>query len=115
MNAYSRAERAYLGERRLARLATVGRDGIPHVVPVGMWALNTEAGTIDVGGHALERTKKFRDVAATGHAALVIDDLLSTDPWRPRGLEVRGRADAVPGSSSVIRIFPDRVVSWGLE
>ena len=36
---FSEAELAYLeGGRRLARIATVGRDGTPHVVPVGMWS-----------------------------------------------------------------------------
>ena len=36
MSAFSPAELAYLtGERRLGRLATVGADGMPHVVPVG--------------------------------------------------------------------------------
>jgi hypothetical protein len=36
----SEAALAYLhGERRLARIATVGRDGAPDV-PVGMWSYN---------------------------------------------------------------------------
>lgn len=40
---FSEAELAYLqGERRLARIATVGPDGTPHVVPVGMWSYNRE-------------------------------------------------------------------------
>ena len=101
-----------LGQRRLARLATVGRDGTPHVAPVG-WSYNESEGTIDVGGHSLERTKKYRDVAATGRAALVIDDVLP--PWRPRGVEVRGRAEAVVEPRPLIRIHPERIVSWGLE
>jgi pyridoxamine 5'-phosphate oxidase family protein len=34
---FTDAEVAYLhSERRLARLATVGPDGTPHVTPVGM-------------------------------------------------------------------------------
>ncbi|MGH2410684.1 MAG: pyridoxamine 5'-phosphate oxidase family protein [Chloroflexota bacterium] len=43
----------------LARIATVGPDGIPHVTPVG-WSLNPEDQTIDVGGIDLAKTKKFR-------------------------------------------------------
>jgi len=36
MSAFTAGELAYLhGERRLARLATVGRDGTPHVVQPG--------------------------------------------------------------------------------
>jgi pyridoxamine 5'-phosphate oxidase family protein len=38
------------GERRLAWIATVGRDGTLHVVPVG-WSYNRETDTIDIGGH----------------------------------------------------------------
>ena len=113
MSAFGEAELAYLlGDRRLGRVATVGRDGTPHVVPVG-WRYNPEEDSIDVGGHELERTKKFRDVARSGRAAIVIDDLASTDPWRPRGVEVRGRAEALD-EPAMIRIHPERVVSWGL-
>ena len=70
---------------RLARIATVGTDGTPHVVPVG-WKYNADEDTIDIGGHSLERTKKYRDVKRSGRVGRVIDDLASTDPWRPRGV-----------------------------
>ena len=116
MSAFSAAELAYLrpdGERRLGRIATVGRDGTPHVVPVG-WRYNAEHDAIDVGGHDLERTKKFRDAARSGRAAIVIDDVASTDPWRPRGIEVRGRGEAIALPTPLIRIHPERIVSWGL-
>ena len=52
-----------------------------------------ELDTIDVGGMNLPRTKKFRDVRRNGRAAIVIDDLASVDPWQPRGIEIRGRAE----------------------
>jgi pyridoxamine 5'-phosphate oxidase family protein len=108
-------ELAYLaGRMRLARLATVGPDGTPHVVPVG-WSLNTELDAIEVRGRDLGRSKKFRDVRRTGRAAIVIDDLASTDPWQPRGIEVRGRAEAVADSRPLIRILPERIVSWGID
>jgi pyridoxamine 5'-phosphate oxidase family protein len=116
VSAFSDAELAYLrgGGRRLGRIATVGRDGTPHVVPVG-WSYNADDDTIDVGGRDLPPTKKFRDVRRSGRAALVIDDLASVDPWRPRGIEVRGRAEAVEAPRPLIRIHADRVVSWGLD
>jgi pyridoxamine 5'-phosphate oxidase family protein len=101
------------GGRQLGRIATVGADGTPHVVPVG-WIYNAVRDTIDVGGHELERTKKFRDVARSGRAAIVIDDLESTDPWHPRGIEVRGRGEAIALPTPLIRIHPERIVSWGL-
>lgn len=40
--------------------------------------------------------------------------LASVDPWRPRGVEVRGRAEALEAPVPQIRIHPDRIVSWGL-
>jgi pyridoxamine 5'-phosphate oxidase family protein len=112
---FSESELSYLhGERRLARLATVGKDGTPSVVPVG-WSHNAELDTIDVTGRALAQTKKFRDVVRNGRAGIIIDDLASTNPWRPRAVEVRGRAEAILEPEVVIRIHPERVVSWGLE
>jgi pyridoxamine 5'-phosphate oxidase family protein len=106
-------ELAYIrGERRLWRIATVGPGGMPHVTPVGMVRWNEELGTMDVGGHSVERTKKFRDVARSGHAALVVDDVVP--PWQPRGIEIRGDAEAVAGPPALIRVRPVRIVSWGL-
>ena len=115
MSVFTEAERDYMtGGRQLGRIATVGRDGTPHVVPVA-FIYNAVRDTIDVGGHALEDTKKFRDVARTGRVALVIDDIASTDPWHPRGIEVRGRGEAIALPTTLIRIHPERIVSWGLE
>jgi pyridoxamine 5'-phosphate oxidase family protein len=113
---FSPDEVAYLTApgRRLGRIATVGQDGTPHVVPTG-WVYNDQIGTIDVTGHSVERTKKFRDVRRSGLAAIVIDDLVSTNPWRPRAVEIRGHAEAIQDPTPLIRIYPDRVVSWGLE
>ncbi len=113
-SAFNEAELAYLhGQRRLGRVATVGSDATPHVVPVG-WRHNTEHDTIDIGGRGFAETKKFKDVARSGRAAIVIDDLASVDPWRPRAVEVRGRAEALYDPDPLIRIYPERVVSWGL-
>jgi pyridoxamine 5'-phosphate oxidase family protein len=115
MSAFTDDELAYLlGQRRLARLATVGADGTPHVVPVG-WSYNAALDAIEIGGRDFAQTKKFRDVRLNGRAAVVIDDLASTDPWRPRGIEVRGSAEAIDAPRPLIRIYPQRVVSWGVS
>ncbi len=115
VSAFSEDELSYLsGGRRLARIATVGADGTPHVVPVG-WSLNAELDAIEIGGHDFAQTKKFRDVQRRGRAAIVIDDLASTDPWRPRGIEIRGRAEALETPRALIRIHPERIVSWGID
>jgi len=114
MSVFTETELRYLtGGVQLGRIATVGVDGTPHVVPVG-WIYNAASDTIDIGGYELERSKKFRDVARTGRAAIVIDDLKSTDPWRPRGVEARGHAEALAFPTPLIRIHPERIVSWGL-
>jgi len=115
MSVFTEAELRYLsGGRQLGRIATVGADGTPHVVPVG-WIYNAARDTIDVGGRELERSKKFRDAARTGRAAIVIDDVKTTDPWHPRAVEVRGRAEAITLPTPLIRIHRERIVSWGLD
>ena len=112
---FTDAELRYLtGGRQLGRIATVGADGTPHVVPV-TWIYNAARETIDITGYELERSKKFRDVARSGRVAIVIDDLQSTDPWRPRAIEIRGRGEAIALPTPLIRIYPQRIISWGLE
>jgi pyridoxamine 5'-phosphate oxidase family protein len=118
---FSPAELDYLrSERRLGRLATADADGHLHVVPVGMWSVNNDLGTIDITGHDFARKRKFRNVRANPRAALVVDDLASTDPWRPRSVMVEGPAQAIDASpetrgEGIIRIEPETTVSWGLE
>ena len=115
MSVFTKAELGYLaGGRQLGRIATVGADGTPHVVPVG-FIYNAARDTIDIGGRELQRTKKFRDVARTERVAIVIDDLESIDPWRPRGIEVRGRGEAIALPTPLIRVHPERIVTWGIE
>ncbi len=114
MSAFTDAELAYLRDvHPMARLATVGRDGTPHVMPIGMHRLDDVTDAIDTLGRDLTTTKKWRDVQRFGRAAVVIDDVLP--PFRPRGIEIRGRAEAVDGSEPSIRIYPERIVAWGLD
>jgi pyridoxamine 5'-phosphate oxidase family protein len=123
MNAFTPEEIAYLQSQLLGRLGTVGADGDPHVVPVG-FRYNPELDTIDIGGHGIAQSKKYRDVARSGRAAFVVDDLVSTDPWTPRMITVRGRAETLPAGgqeimpffdSEMIRILPRRIVSFGIN
>jgi pyridoxamine 5'-phosphate oxidase family protein len=114
MSVFRDSELAYLaGGRQLGRLATVGADGTPHVVPVA-WIYNAVRDTIDIGGSDLAETKKFRDVARSGRAAIVVDDVGDGGDWQPRGIEVRGRGEAIAMPTPLIRIHPERIVSWGL-
>lgn len=115
----SPAQLDYLdSDRRLARLATADTACRPQVTPVGMWHYNRELGTVDVTGHNFSSTRKYRNVVANPQACLVVDDLASIDPWRPRGVMIEGPAEAVTGvegTEPLIRITPENVVSWGLE
>ena len=74
----------------LGRMATVDAAGKPHAVPVGY--RYDQSDTITIGGHRLDRSKKWRDLHDNPHVAYVVDDLVSVDPWRPQGVEIRGRA-----------------------
>ena len=123
MSSFTAAEIAYLQSQRLGRLATVGPDGQPHVVPVG-FRYNPELDTIDIGGHDFAKRKKYRDVQSNPRVAFVVDDLASVSPWRPRMLEIRGTAEVLgSGGEQVIagfdqemfRIHPHRIVSIGVE
>jgi pyridoxamine 5'-phosphate oxidase family protein len=122
-------EREYLAACKRGHLATIGPDGGPDVVPVS-YRLNAD-GTIDIGGPRLSESRKFRNVAARPRVAFVIDDTVPGEPghFRPgvgRGLELRGRAEALRGveppglgtglfSDEVIRIHPDQCVSWHID
>lgn len=120
--ALTEAERAYLKNQPLARLATVDASGAPQNNLVA--CSSTKAtGDILIGGAAMGATRKFRNVQANGRVAVVVDDLVSRDPWTVRGPEIRGTTVAlqdgdppVPGMSrEVIRITPTWVTSWGID
>jgi pyridoxamine 5'-phosphate oxidase family protein len=114
MSNFTYGEIEYLqgGERRLARIATIGPDGVLHIAPVG-YSYNSAHDTIDIGGYSLQWTKKYRDIERDGRVAVVIDDVLP--PWQPRGIEIRGHAEALSSPQPLIRVHPGRIVSWGIE
>jgi pyridoxamine 5'-phosphate oxidase family protein len=121
MSAFTRAELEYLADQRLGRLATAGPDGAPHVMPVA-FRHNPDTDTIDIGGHAMAHSKKWRDLAHETRVAFVVDDLLP--PWRPRLIEIRGVAARLSlGGSALgrgfneefIRITPTRILTYGLD
>lgn len=117
MGAFTDAELEYLAGQPLGRLATLAPDGAPQTRPVG-FRYNGDLDTIDIGGHNMGASRKYRNVAADPRVSFVVDDLASIDPWRPRGVEIRGRAETVdagaPGEE-LIRIRPARVLGWGLD
>jgi pyridoxamine 5'-phosphate oxidase family protein len=123
MSVFTPAEISYLQSQRLGRLATVSAHGQPHVVPVG-YHYNPTQDTIDVGGHDFSKRKKFRDVQRNPRVAIVIDDIVSVNPWTVRGIEIRGEAEVLATGgheimrgfdAAMFRIKPKRIVSWGIE
>ena len=115
--AFTDEETAYLRSQRLARIATVGPGGQPDVVPVGYEYDGTH---LYVGGMDPVKTRKFRNVqAGNAKVALVIDDLVSAQPWTPRYLRIYGTADLVDrpgqfGPAPYMRITPTISWSWNL-
>ena len=93
MSVFTDSELEYLAGQRLGRIATVGADGQPHVVPTS-FRFNAEHDAIDIGGMRMSQTKKLRDVQRTGRASIVVDDVLP--PWQPRMIEIRGTATVIP-------------------
>jgi pyridoxamine 5'-phosphate oxidase family protein len=121
MSTFTDSELEYLSGQRLGRIATVGPDGQPHVVPTS-FRHNAEHDTIDVGGMRLSQTKKVRDIRRTGRATIVVDDVLP--PWEPRMMEIRGTAEVVDVGGkefgenfeeTVVRIHPSRIISFGIN
>jgi pyridoxamine 5'-phosphate oxidase family protein len=121
MSAFTDLEIEYMAGQRLGRIATVGADGQPHVVPT-TFRYNADEDAIDVGGMRMSQTKKTRDVQRTGRASIVIDDVLP--PWSPRMIEVRGTAEVIATGGkafgdnfedTVVRIRPTRIVAFGID
>ena len=121
MSRFTPQEIEYLKNSRLGRMATVDQKGDLHVVPVG-YRYNPEQDTIDIGGHNIVPTKKFRDALKHGRIAFVVDDVLP--PWRPRFVEVRGtvehhreggKAINQGFAPDILRLTPTYVVSFGIN
>jgi pyridoxamine 5'-phosphate oxidase family protein len=98
---FTPVELEFLRSQRLARLATVGPTGWPHVMPV-MFTL-TEDGAFEFDADGV----KLRNLGGEPRAALVVD---ATGP--KRGLSVQGAAEII--ATERARLTPERKFSWGL-
>jgi pyridoxamine 5'-phosphate oxidase family protein len=113
MATFTDAELEFLSTQRLSRLATASAKGRPDVSPVGFWV---EGETIVSGGLDITKTVRYRHLLENPQATIVIDDLASVDPWKPRGLKVRGSVTLEgEGAKTRIRIQPTVVWSWGIN
>ena len=110
---FSEKESKYLKEQRLGRIATVSPDIQPHVVPV---AFEFDGSHFYFGGWNLEKSLKFRNIRQNNKVAFVVDDLVSVDPWRVSGVEIKGIAEINKrNGNEYVKITPLRKSSWGLE
>jgi len=114
---FSEKEVEYLKSQRLARIGTATKDGVPDVAAVGF---DFDGKYFYVGGLHLTRTNKCKNATKNPQVSLVIDDLKSIEPWRPRMIKIFGTADIVTrngylGEASYIRISPQRKTTWGLD
>ena len=131
--------REFITAHRVGRLATADSDGAPHAVPVCYAydgrhiysALDLKPKRVSTG-----RLKRVRNILANPRVALVIDEY--TEDWsRLAYVLIQGDAEVLEGGDerrdaeamlrekypqyeqlleegcTVLRITPERVVSWG--
>lgn len=125
-----------IDRERVCRVATVGRRGMPHLVPVCQ---------VVAGGKIYFASgndgRKARNLAENGRLALTVD-LYAEDWMHLKGVMVQGRAALIargpkfrrirarlygkypqyrreaaldPSDSVVVEVTPTRVFSWGLR
>ncbi len=114
-------EISFLRNQRLARIATTSERGVPEVSPVGF---EFDGRFFWVGSQDQKlffKTQRYKNITrGNKRVALVIDDLQSMAPWKPRGIKVSGTAEVADhvgpfGKGKYLRISPAVTVSWGLE
>jgi pyridoxamine 5'-phosphate oxidase family protein len=113
-------ELEFLRGQPLARLATTTAGGQPDVVPVSFEFDGTSFWVGGVGTSVLA-TRKFRNVMAGNElVALVVDEMVSFDPFVARGIRVYGRASGpiervgIIGPGTFLRIDPTTSWSWNM-
>ena len=78
----------FLAEQRTCRVATVGSDGTPHVMP--MWFVWHDR---SVWLSSIVKSQRWADLTRDPHVAVVVD--AGTEFHELRGVEVRGTIDQV--------------------
>jgi pyridoxamine 5'-phosphate oxidase family protein len=118
---FTEEEIAYLRSQPIARVATLSTDGQPDVVPL---AFEFDGTCFWVGGSgpSVAGTRKFRNVSGgNNQVALVIDDMVSFEPFIARGIRVYGRAEqpiermGMVGPGIYMRIVPTVSWSWNMS
>lgn len=105
---FSQTELDYIHAQKLARIGTASAGGRPDVAAV---AFDFDGQYFYISGYVNQRTHKYRNTRANPQASLVIDDLASQQPWRPRGIKVFATVDFVHrkgyvGEKEYLRLKP---------
>ena len=114
---------AFLAERPLAVLATVGRDGLPHAVPVEVvvhdrkayaWCESDSAKVANV-----KRTQKAAMLGYKGVAAALVRGparVLTSDEPAYAGITkaflTKYKREETFGNDVLVEITPERVTAW---
>ena len=121
MSVFTAKELEYLAGQQLGRLATVGADGHPHVVPV-TFRYSPETDTIAIGGRRMPTTRKWRDAGLHPRVSFVVDDM--TSPAEAHMIEIRADAELLDaGGEQLIagfapqfmRLRPVRIIAFGID
>ena len=105
----------------MARVATASSKGVPEVSPVGF---EFDGRYFWIGSHSQDifpKTRRYKNITAGNpRVSIVIDDLESINPWKPRGIKIKGKAEVMDhkgifGDGKYIRITPKVSTSWGIE
>ena len=114
---FANKELAYMRSQPLARIATVSEESQPDAAAV---TFEYDGTYFYVGGVKPKNTRKYKNVRSGNEkVALLIDDMESIRPWRPRGIRIYGYADFVEhdgqfGAGTYMRIKPTVSWSWNL-
>ena len=117
----SEPEVQYLKTQYLARIATVSKNRQPDVVPVGFEFDGTYFWIGSRNQESFFKGNRYKNVKSGNEkVALVIDDLESIDPWRPRYIKIYGTAEVMDhsgrfGSGKYLRITPKITWSAGIK
>jgi PPOX class F420-dependent enzyme/OxyR family protein len=133
MVSFSEEELKFILSNEVCRLATVSKDGKPHVVPVCyIYANNAFYIFTDYG------TKKYYNIKNNPNVALVID--VYRAPWN-KAVAIEGKAEILErgeeykeiykkfyekflwvrkdpwneGEAPLIKVIPEKKISWGLK
>ena len=118
---FNKEEAKYLKSQLLARVATATAKGKPNVAPVGFEFDGEYFYIGSIKQKILRSAPRYLNIKnGNSQVALVIDDLVSVDPWKVRGIRVNGVADIVThtgefGKGEYIRIKPRLSWSWGFS